>query len=201
MIKNKTMKTHLKVYPSIIWVAVATLVLLLIPLVAMQFSPEVRWSASDFIVAGTLLFGTGLAYLLISKRGGRPAYRIATAVALFSGLLLIWANGAVGIIGSENNKINLWYFGVIAVGIAGAFIARFQAKGMAITLLVMAGVQAIIAAMAMITGMAGAPDSPAAEILTVNGFFILLFGFSAGLFRFAAGRSPASPATHFSDKP
>ena len=36
------------------------LVLLLVPLVAMQFTREVRWGLADFIVAGALLFGAGL---------------------------------------------------------------------------------------------------------------------------------------------
>lgn len=40
-------------------------------------------------------------------------------------------NGAVGIVGSEDNPANLMYGGVLAVGIVGAVIARFRAEGMA----------------------------------------------------------------------
>src|SRR5690625_3892807 len=36
-------------------------------------------------------------------------YRLAVAVALFTAFCLVWANGAVGIIGAENNPINLLY--------------------------------------------------------------------------------------------
>jgi hypothetical protein len=40
-------------------VAVVTGLILLIPLVAMQFTNEVNWSVTDFILMGSLLFGTG----------------------------------------------------------------------------------------------------------------------------------------------
>jgi hypothetical protein len=40
-------------------------------------------------------------------------------------------NLAVGIIGSEDNPANLMYGGVLAVGIIGAIIARFEPHGMA----------------------------------------------------------------------
>lgn len=103
----------------------------------MQFTGEVNWTLSDFIIAGTFLFGAGLAYKLITRTSEDTAYRVAIGFALFTGLFLLWVNGAVGIIGSEKNPINILYFGVIAVGIVGALIARFQSKGMAYTMLAM----------------------------------------------------------------
>ena len=38
---------------------IATIVLI-IPLIAMQFTTEVNWDISDFIIAGLLLYGTGI---------------------------------------------------------------------------------------------------------------------------------------------
>src|SRR5690606_14897027 len=124
------MKTQHTLLASSIRLAMGTALFLLIPLIAMQFSQEVLWTLSDFIIAGGLIFGTGFSYLLISRKAQDNSYRIAVGFALFTGLLLVWVNGAVGIIGSENNAFNQLYFAVIGVGILGAFLARFKSLGM-----------------------------------------------------------------------
>lgn len=180
------MNTNSNITRSIAGLALATGFILLIPLVAMQFTDEVVWTLFDFIFAGTLLFGTGLTYKLVTRKSPDIAYRIAVSFALSCGLFLIWVNGAVGIIGSENNEINLLYFGVIAVGIIGAFITRFQSQGMSHTLFAMAFAQALIAAIALIIGMHQAPHSSVIEILGVNGLFVGLFLISALWFRYIA---------------
>jgi hypothetical protein len=50
----------------------AIFILLLIPLVAMQFTNQVDWSTSDFLIMGILLLGTGLiiegVFRLVKKR-------------------------------------------------------------------------------------------------------------------------------------
>lgn len=180
------MNTDNKLSQSITGPALATVFILLIPLVAMQFTDEVAWNLFDFIFAGTLLFGTGLTYKLVTRKSTDIAYRVAVSFALFCGLFLIWVNGAVGIIGSEKNEINLLYFGVIAVGIIGAIITRFQSQGMSITLFVMAFTQALIASIALITGMHQTPDSSVIEILGVNGLFVTMFLIAALWFRYVA---------------
>lgn len=180
------MNTDSKFYQSITNLAVITGALLLIPLVAMQFTDEVVWDETDFIVAGTLLFGTGLTYKLITKKAGNWAYRVAVGFALFTGLFLVWVNLAVGIIGSEDNPINLLYFAVIFVGIIGAFLARFRSEGMAITMFVMALAQALVAAIALVGGFYQSPPSTVFHIIGENGFFIVLFAVSALLFHYAA---------------
>lgn len=179
------MNTERNLIQSIAYPAVATGLILLIPLIAMQFSNEVVWTLSDFVIAGTLLFGTGLTYTLITRKSGKIAYRLAIGFALFTGLFLIWVNMAVGIIGSENNDINLLYFLVIFTGIVGGFISQFQPKGLMLTLFSMAVVQALIAVTALLTGMGDAPGSSAYEIIAVNGFFITLFVVAGSLFRYA----------------
>lgn len=178
------MKTDRNFYQSIALMALTTGLLLMIPLIAMQFTEEVVWTLSDFIFAGTLLFGTGLTYKLITRKSGETIYRIAVGFALFTGLFLIWTNLAVGIIGSEDNPVNLLYFGVIFVGIIGALMARFRSKGMDLTMFAMALAQALVAAIALIGGFYQSPPSTVFHIIGINGFFITLFIVSALLFRY-----------------
>lgn len=79
------------------WVAVATGLLLLVPLIAMQFTGEVAWGPGDFVVAAGLLFGAGTIYSLAAVRlsGLRRKFLLAAAVLL--GLAIVWAELAVGI--------------------------------------------------------------------------------------------------------
>lgn len=115
------MKTGNTTYKAAIRIALATGFLLLLPLLAMQFTNEVVWDVADFIVAGVLLFGTGLTYKLAAIKVGNIVYRSAVGLALTAAFILIWVNGAVGIIGSENNEANLMYGGVIGVFVLNAF--------------------------------------------------------------------------------
>lgn len=84
-------------YKNIMYVALATAALLLIPLVAMQFSHDVDWTPLDFAVAGTLLFGTGLAYVLATRKMTNPRYKAIVGGTLAVMLLIIWAELSVGI--------------------------------------------------------------------------------------------------------
>jgi hypothetical protein len=154
---------------------------------AMQITDEVVWDLADFVFAGALILGTGLTYVLAARKAGNIAYRFAVGVALAAALLLVWINLAVGIIGTEDDLANLMYIGVLAVGIIGAIIARFQPHGMARALFATALAQALVAVIALIFGL-GSPWSPPGVlgILILNGFFVALFVGSALLFRNAA---------------
>lgn len=163
----------------------AVVVLLLVPLVAMQFTEEVNWGLGDFVFAAVLFSGTLLAFELAAKTTTNIAYRAAAGVALAAALILIWVNLAVGLIGSEDNPANAMYFGVLAVGMFGAIIARFQPHGMTRALFATALAQALVAVIALIGGL-GAPENRPLEIVAANGFFLALFVLSAWLFRRAA---------------
>lgn len=173
-------------YRPIARVALATALILLIPLVAMQFGAEVAWTLFDFAVAGLLLFGTGLAYVLLARRAGNTAYRAAIGIALAAGFILVWLVGAVGVIGEEGERADLMYGGVLGVGVIGAVIARFRPQGMARALLAVALAQALVAVIALITGKHQAAITSAFEIVGLNAFFVALFSTSAWLFRRAA---------------
>lgn len=79
---------------SIIRIALATACILLIPLLG-----QWPWTLSDFIIMGSLIFGTGLAYELIAKKVAKK-HRVAAAAALLVVFLLIWAELAVGLFGT-----------------------------------------------------------------------------------------------------
>jgi peptidoglycan/LPS O-acetylase OafA/YrhL len=78
-------------------IVLGVLILLLIPLLAMQFTEEVNWTLLDFVVAAALLLGTGLMCELTLRKINKPRDRIAICVAILVLLLLIWAELAVGI--------------------------------------------------------------------------------------------------------
>lgn len=167
---------------SVVRVALATATVLLLPLAAMRFTDEVNWTFADFAVAGLLLFGTGLAYVLAVRSRVDRAYRAAMGIAAGGVLLLTWANLAVGVVGSEANPLNRAFFAVPAVALVGAAWARFGPRGMASTMIATALVVVAIAAVALYPGV-DLSSSARFEILGVSGFFIGLFLLAAALFR------------------
>ncbi len=74
--------------------------LLLIPLIAMQFTSEVQWSAFDFIMAGLLLSVTGLTLEYIIRKVNRPVVKISLSIFILVALVLVWLELAVGIFGT-----------------------------------------------------------------------------------------------------
>jgi len=168
--------------------------LLLLPLVAMQFTGEVNWDETDFAVIAAMLVVACGTYELAARMTGNSAYRAAFGVAVAAAFTLVWMNLAVGIIGTEDNPANLMYGGVLAVGIIGTVIARFQPHGVAHALVATALAQALVAVIAVIAGM-GYPASPPLEILGVTALFTVLWLISAWLFRKAAReQTPAGAA-------
>ncbi|HQU83345.1 MAG TPA: hypothetical protein PKY59_09485 [Pyrinomonadaceae bacterium] len=75
--------------------------LLLIPFTAMRFTNEVNWSLFDFIAAGVLLLGTGLTCEMILRIVTKTSYRIAICAVVLLTLFVVWAELAVGIIGTR----------------------------------------------------------------------------------------------------
>ena len=71
--------------------------LLLLPLIAMQFSEEVLWSSSDFIIMGILLLGTGLLCELVLRKVTGTRKRVVLCLMILLVFLLVWAELAVGI--------------------------------------------------------------------------------------------------------
>jgi ABC-type Mn2+/Zn2+ transport system permease subunit len=84
----------------LIGIVLTVALLLLIPLIAMQFTDEVNWTLFDFVVMGILLLGTGLMCELVLRNVKKIGHRIAICGALLLALLIIWAELAVGVFGT-----------------------------------------------------------------------------------------------------
>lgn len=168
------------------WIAAAGL--LLVPLVAMQFTGEVQWTGSDFVFAAVLL---GLAcgtVELAARASGDWAYRGGVIFAVAASFLLVWVNGAVGFLGSEDNPANLMFLGVIVIAILGSVFSGFRASGMARTMIVAAAAQVIAALTGLAAGWASPGYAGIYEVVLGTTLFTPLWLASAGLFRKAAGR-------------
>ncbi|WKK74737.1 hypothetical protein QYS49_24025 [Marivirga salinae] len=81
-------------------ILLSAVILLLIPLIAMQFTNEVDWDFTDFMIMGILLFGTGLWCELVMREVKPIKTRLIICGAILFALFLIWAELAVGIFGS-----------------------------------------------------------------------------------------------------
>jgi hypothetical protein len=114
-------------------------------------------------------------------------YRLAIAVALATVLFLIWAIGALGIIG-EGGRPDRMYAGVLAVVVIGTVVARLRPRGMALALAATALAQALVAVIALVAGLHRTEGASVAEVLGINAMYAALFGLSAWLFLRAAGQ-------------
>jgi len=103
----------------------------------------VQWNeAIGYVVI--LLVAAGFYELWQWLKTRTGMYRIAFGVGLVGMLFLGWVSGAVGIIGSENNSVNLLYWAVFFVGLIGSVISRFKPRGMSYALFATALVQILV---------------------------------------------------------
>ena len=154
--------------------------LLLLPLIT-----NAPWTGSDYIFAAVLFGSVGLAFEFIVRKSSSLSYRCGAALAVIGAFLTVWANGAVGMIGDEDNPYNLLFLGVLLVALIGAIIARLEPAGMVRAMVVTAIAQAGV-------GAFGLPADPLGGILSTG--FAGLWLVAAALFWNAAReRAGAAP--------
>jgi hypothetical protein len=110
--RGRTSKTA---YRPAVRIALATALILLLPLVAMQFTDEVDWGVADFAAAGVLLGGTGLLLRrLAARRAGNLAYgAVATAIGV-----------AAIVFGEADDAPGLMLFGGLLIAATVALAVR-----------------------------------------------------------------------------
>jgi hypothetical protein len=83
---------------SIVGLVVMTIIGLLF--VSTFFTTEMKWDLTDFVMAGILFFSTGVAGIFIWEWVKISRWRIFMLVLLAFFFVFIWAELAVGLVGS-----------------------------------------------------------------------------------------------------
>ena len=153
--------------------------LVLSPLVAMQFTTEVNWDETDFIFAMVIFGVVGGLIELAVRFSSNWYFRFGAIFAVLAGLIVVWANLAVGMIGNEDNAVNLLFGGVLMIAVLGAIFARFHPYAVASAMLFAGLTQAAIGLFAGVFG-----TDPRGGIFTIilASFWLI----SAALFRSAS---------------
>jgi hypothetical protein len=180
------MEKQIKFYQSIPAVALVTVVILMVPLVAMQFSDHVNWSVLDFLLMGSLIFGTGVLFVLVMRLSSNIVHKVAMGLAIGATFFMVWVNLAVGLIGAGPNAGNLMYAGIIAVLIGGIYMSRFKAAGLERTMYATAFAFVLHTSIALVANMQSYPGSSVMEIIGVNLFFASPYVVAGLLFRYVA---------------
>lgn len=126
--------------------------LILTPLVAMQFTEEVNWDETDFIVAAVIFGIVGGLIELAVRKSANWYFRFGSVFAVLAGFMVIWSNLAVGMIGNEDNPANLWFGAVLMIAITGSIISRFVGGILPLTMFAAGAAQAAIGIFAGIFG-------------------------------------------------
>jgi hypothetical protein len=156
--------------------------LLLLPAIAMLAFPGsgVDWSGFDFLAMGVMLAALCGLYEFGAWLSGNTAYRAAFGIAALAGFLTVWVNLAVGMLGSEDDSVNVLFACVLLVATVGALAARLKAAGMAWAMAATAGAQLLA------VGIGWAMGGFHARELVLTAAFAVPWSVSAALFREAA---------------
>lgn len=127
----------------------AALAIWLLPLVAKQFTDEVQWSIFDHIVWAFMLAIPATIIDLVSRMTTNWFYRGGAIIALATSFVITWANLAVGIVGNEENPVNLIFFGVVAIAMLGSPLVGFEAARLRGVFYLTAAAQALTALVAL----------------------------------------------------
>ena len=121
----------------------------LLPFIAKQFTDEVQWTTSDHVFWALMLAIPGGIVDLVSRMTPNWFYRGGVILALGTAFVITWANLAVGIVGNEDNPVNLIFFGVVAIAMLGSPLVGFKASRLRWVFYLTAAAQALSAVTAL----------------------------------------------------
>ena len=100
------------------------------PFALMKLAPETgfNWAASDFVLAAVLIGTIGLLAEVTLRPAANWNYRFGAAIAVGTGLLLIWSNLAVGYIGDGDAAINGVFLIIPILALLATIIVRGPAR-------------------------------------------------------------------------
>jgi len=173
MRRNQLGKTMLRV-------ALGSLALLMVPLVASQVVEDWHWGVGGFVRVYVLFFLTGMLMALGVRRMGVWSYKAGVGLALVAWFALGWSTMVQ--VADSGHPERLWYHSVLVVGAIGACLARLKAPGLAWTLFAMAATLALIAVILP----SGAPPDMALRMAIGHGVYVVLFIASGLMFRHAS---------------
>lgn len=163
----------------------SALALLLLPALAMRFTDEVNWTTGDFLFAAILLLFLGTVVELAVRMAREGTARAAYLIAGLTVFLTLWANGAVGIIGNENELVNQGFNLLAMVGLFLALLAWFRPA-------ILRWIAGVIALGQLGLGLAATRMMPGHDVeWGVLGFFALLWFAAAWSFHRAAQKRVA----------
>jgi len=181
MTSTATGATHWRNSPwrYLMWLAAAALIA-----VAGMATEALRQGEYALVVTAAL-FALGCTVVeLGARKSARWTYAAGAAIAALTGLGQVWMNLAVGLVGSEDNPVNLVFFAVVAVAMLGALLVRGKAAGMVWVMGLAAAIQVLAGAIGMTAG--DAVHAPPSGMLFLTTFFAGLWLNAAALFRAAA---------------
>lgn len=156
------------------------LALLALPAIAMQFTGEVNWTATDFIFAGILIGALGIGIELAVRMGRSLPKRLGIAIASLAGFMTFWSNAAVGIIGDEGSPVNAGFFLLVIFAVIVGALVRLRPAPMKWLMAFMAAAQFAL-------GIAATQMMPGHAVeWGVLAFFAVLWSVAAGCFHLAA---------------
>lgn len=153
------------------WLTAAALMLM--PIAVQLTHGPFGWSIGDFAFIAIILLSGSAIFDLTARRAPSFSYLAAAGAALAASFGLIVVNGAVGLVGSEDEVHNLFFFGVLAVAILGSILARGRPVAMAKAMLAAAGAHIAVSTALLIAADKVRNEGQQIEVIGLSVFALL----------------------------